>query len=210
MRFLVLTQYFPPEIGAAQIRLAAVVRELVRLGHQVEVVTALPNYPGGQIYPEYHGRFYKKEQWEGVTVHRIWVYAAKGAGIKRLLNYLSFTLTAIWGLRQAKRPDYLFVETPPLFLGITAYLVAKKWRIPFILNVADLWLDAVQTLGIIKGGFLLRWARKLEIGLYRRAYHISVVTEGLREILHTERQVPTQKIGFLPNGVDTQLFCPQP
>jgi glycosyltransferase involved in cell wall biosynthesis len=210
MRFLVLTQYFPPEVGAAQVRLAAVVRELVKLGHQVEIVTALPNYPDGQIFTEYRGRFYQQELWEGLIVHRVWVYAAKGAGLKRLLNYTSFMLTAGWGLGHAQRPDYIFVESPPLFLGITAYLIAKKWRVPFILNVADLWLDAVQALEIIKEGFALRWAKKLEKWLYRQAYQITVVTEGLREILHTEKQVPIKKIGFLPNGVDTQLFCSQP
>lgn len=209
MRFLVLTQYFPPEIGAAQIRLATVVRELARLGHQIEIVTAFPNYPEGYIFTEYRGHFYQQELWEGLTVHRVWIYAAQGAGVKRLLNYLSFTLTAGWGLWHAQRPDYVFIESPPLFLGITGYLIAKKWRVPFILNVADLWLDAVQTLGILKEGFLLRWARKLEMGLYRRAHAITVVTEGLRDVLQTEKRIPSQKICFLPNGVDTQLFRPQ-
>jgi len=119
MRFLILSQYFPPETGAPQVRLAAMIRELLGLGHTVEVVTALPNYPHGQIFPDYRGRFYRLQDWEGVRVHRVWMYAATGAGIKRLLNYFSFMLTAFWGLRKAQKPDYLFIESPPLFLGIT-------------------------------------------------------------------------------------------
>jgi len=146
MRFLVLTQYFHPETGAPQVRLAAMIRELLRLGHTVEVVTALPNYPNGKIFSDYQGRFYRVENWEGVRLHRVWMYAATGAGFKRLLNYFSFMITALWGLRRAKKPDYLFVESPPLFLGITGYIAAKIWRVPFILNIADLWPDTIRAL----------------------------------------------------------------
>jgi glycosyltransferase involved in cell wall biosynthesis len=209
MRFLVLTQYFPPETGAPQIRLAAMIRELLRLGHSVEVVTALPNYPEGQIFPNYRGSFHKLEQWEGVKVHRVWLYAATGAGIKRLLNYFSFVLTAWWGLRQAQRPDYLFVESPPLFLGITGYLAARRWRIPFIFNIADLWPDTVRGLGLMRTGWVLRLAEKLEIWLYQRADYITVVTESVRQILIKSKSVPAAKVLLLPNGVDTQLFKPQ-
>ncbi|MBE9561815.1 MAG: glycosyltransferase WbuB, partial [Proteobacteria bacterium] len=129
MRFLILSQYFPPETGAPQTRLASMVRELLRLGHTVEVITAMPNYPTGKIFSNYQRKFYQLDDWEGVKVHRIWMYAASGAGIKRLLNYLSFTFTAIWGLRKAQKPDYLFIESPPLFLGITGYIAASWWRV---------------------------------------------------------------------------------
>ena len=209
MHFLVLTQYFPPETGAPQIRLAAMIRELLHLGHTVEVVTALPNYPEGQIFPNYRGYFYQPEDWEGVQVHRVWLYAATGAGIKRLLNYFSFTLTAWWGLRKAQRPDYLFVESPPLFLGITGYLVAKRWQIPFIFNIADLWPDTVRGLGLMRAGWVLRQAEKLESWLYQQADYITVVTESVRQILIKNKQVPANKVLLLPNGVDTQLFKPQ-
>lgn len=210
MRFLLLTQYFHPEIGATQVRLASITRELLRLGHQVEIVTAVPNYPEGKIVPNYQGHFYLLESWEGIPLHRVWIYAATGAGGKRLLNYFSFMLTAFWGLRQTQRPDYIVVESPPLFLGITAYLAAKRWQVPWILNIADLWPDSVRALGLVKEGMVLTLAEKLEAWLYRRANLINVVTEGLREILIHQKQVPSQKILFLPNGVDTQIFAPQP
>ncbi|RKZ52969.1 MAG: glycosyltransferase WbuB [Candidatus Parabeggiatoa sp. nov. 3] len=210
MHFLILSQYFLPETGAPQIRLAATIRELRHLGHQVEVVTALPNYPTGQIFADYRGHFYQKENWEGVPVHRVWMYAAQGAGIKRLLNYFSFMLTALWGLLKAQKPDYLFVESPPLFLGITGYVCAKWWRVPFIFNVADLWPDTVKALGLMHEGFALRIAEKLERWLYRKANYVTVVTESVRQILINEKQVPAHKVLLLPNGVDTQLFQPQP
>lgn len=209
MHFLILTQYFPPETGAPQVRLAAMIRELLRLGHTVEVVTALPNYPHGKIFPDYQGRFYRVENWEGVRVHRVWMYAATGAGIKRLLNYFSFMLTAFWGVRKAQKPNYLFIESPPLFLGITGYVWAKWWRVPFIFNVADLWPDTVKALGLMGDGLALRIAEKLEAWLYRKANYVTVVTESVRKILINDKHVPSPKVLLLPNGVDTQLFKPQ-
>ncbi len=206
MRFLVLSQYFPPETGAPQIRLASMIRELLRLGHTVEVITAMPNYPTGKIFPNYQQRFYQLDDWEGVTVHRIWMYAANGAGIKRLFNYFSFMLTAGWGLRKAQKPDYLFVESPPLFLGITGYIAAALWKVPFIFNVADLWPDTISALGLISKGLMLKLATRLELWLYRKADYITVVTVGVQQIMLNVKKVPASKILLLPNGVDTKLF----
>ena len=210
MRFLILTQYFYPEIGAPQVRLAAMAKELLHLGHQVEVVTALPNYPEGKIFPTYQKHFYCAEEWETIRVHRVWLYAATGAGWKRLLSYCSFLITAFWGIRHAQKPDYLFVESPPLFLGITAYLVAKYWQVPFIFNVADLWPDSVHALGLMRKGWALKLAEKLEHWLYTQACYINAVTEGNREVLIHQKHVEPTKVLFLPNAVDTQLFHPQP
>jgi glycosyltransferase involved in cell wall biosynthesis len=185
-------------------------RELIRCGHTVEVVTALPNYPQGKIFPAYRRRFYMTEEREGIRIHRLWLYAATGAGVKRLLNYFSFMITAWWGLRRAQKPDYIFVESPPLFLGITGYWAAKRWRIPFIFHVADLWPDTALSLGLVREGWQLRAALRLEAWLYRQANYISILTESVRQILIKDKQVPAQKILLLPNGADVQLFQPQP
>jgi colanic acid biosynthesis glycosyl transferase WcaI len=210
MRFLILTQYFPPETGAPQIRLAAMIRELLRLGHSVEVVTALPNYPHGKIFSDYRGRFYQFQDWEQVPVHRVWMYAATGAGIRRLFNYFSFMITAFWGLRKAQKPDYLFVESPPLFLGLTGYWAAKWWKVPFIFNVADLWPDSVKELGLMRDGLVLRLAEKLEAWLYRKADYVTALTNSLHRIIIHDKKVPANKVLLLPNGVDTELFQPLP
>jgi colanic acid biosynthesis glycosyl transferase WcaI len=95
-RWLILTQYYPPEIGAPQIRLRSVARELQRHGIEVEVLTAVPNYPTGQIFPGYAGHWKIKETIDGVPVTRTWVYAGTGKSVPvRLANYLSFTFTAL-------------------------------------------------------------------------------------------------------------------
>ena len=114
MRLLVVTQYFAPEIGGPQVRLAALVRQLIGLGHQVEVVTAMPNYPTGQIAEPYRYRLIARERWHDATLRRAWLYAAKGAGIGRMLNYVSFAVTSLLFILVVKRPDFILVETPPL------------------------------------------------------------------------------------------------
>lgn len=210
MRFLFLTQYFHPETGAPQVRLASLVRELSRMGHRVEVVTAFPNYPAGAIFPEFRGKLYERSVWEGVPIHRTWIYASMGGGLKRLLNYLSFTLTCIWGLLRSERPDCVFVESPPLFLSIPGWIAARVWRAKLIFNVADLWPDSVEQLGIMRDGLLLRFARALEAWSYRRADYVNSVTEKMKKILLEVKRVPAEKVLFLPNGVDTNLFQPMP
>ncbi len=208
MRILILTQYFPPETGAPQTRLAAFTRELVRLEHEVEVVTTLPNYPAGRVFPGYRGRFYIREDWGGVPVHRAWVHASMGKGLGRLLNYVSFAASSLFALSRAKRPDYIFVESPPLFLAIPAILAARSWGAATILNVADLWPDAVRQLGVLKPGLILRAAEWLEQWAYRKADFVNAVTEGIARTLIEEKAVPPHKLLHLSNGVDTELFRP--
>src|SRR5689334_20923791 len=130
MKFLILTQYFLPEIGAAQTRLDAMVRQLSSRGHQVEIVTAFPNYPHGRISTGYKGAFYRRERLGTIPIHRVWLVASAGAGGKRLLNYLSFSATCLWALLKAAKPDFVFIESPPLFLGVPGVLAARLWGIP--------------------------------------------------------------------------------
>ena len=210
MRFVILTQYYQPEIGAAQVRLANMTQQLIANGHEVEVITAMPNYPTGKIFPKYQKKYYLKEEINGVTVHRVWMYAATGAGIKRMLNYLSFMFMAFWGLNRSYKPDYIFVESPPLFLGVTGYIASKWWGVPFIFNVSDLWPDSIKALGIQKEGMVIRILEKLERFMYRKAAYVNTLAKGIQTILAEKKQVPPEKILYLPNGVDIKAFYPMP
>lgn len=210
MRFLFLTQYFPPEIGAPSARLGALAKELRKKGHGVEVITALPNYPTGRIFPSYQGRLYVKEEWEGIPIHRVWLYPALGSGLRRLLNYGSFTFFAALAFWKVKKPDIILVESPPLFLGVTGWLGSQIWRVPLVLNVADLWPDAVRAFGLLKDGIFLRLAYKLEGWTYKRSHLINAVTQGISDVLTQDKGVPGEKVLFFPNGVDTDLFRPLP
>jgi glycosyltransferase involved in cell wall biosynthesis len=183
-------------------------KELVRAGHCVEVVTAMPHHPAGTISPEYRGRFYSWEFQRAVKVHRVWLYAVRGSGMARIAGYLSFMLTSLFGLFKAARPDFVFVDSPPLFLGVTGWIASALWDCPLIFNVADLWPDSARDLGVIKSGLLLRAAYSLERWIYRRADYLTAVTDGVRDVLLNKKDVPKTKVLFLPNGVDTELIQP--
>ncbi len=209
-RFLFLTQYYPPEIGAPQVRLSSFARELRRLGHDVEVVTAMPNHPTGRVMDGYRRRIYLRETADGVTVRRTWIYAATGRGVRRLFNYGSFSVTCLLGLVRSRRPDVIFVESPPPFLAVPAVLAGLIWRRPIVFNVADLWPDSAVDLGLLPEGELTRFLFWFEAWTYRRARWVNAVTEGIRDRLIDEKHVPANKVTFLPNGVDVDLFRPAP
>jgi colanic acid biosynthesis glycosyl transferase WcaI len=209
MRILILTQYYPPEIGAPQTRLAALARELRRRGFGVEVVTAMPHHLVGRVYKGYRGKLYLRESIEGVRVHRTWVYAATGTGVRRMLNYFSFALTSLFALLFVRRCDVVFVESPPLFLSVPGWIAAMLHRATLIFNVADLWPDSVRELGVLSGGPLLALASHLEAWTYRRADYVNAVTEGIERILRNDKGVPARKLRFLPNGIDTERFTPR-
>ncbi len=210
MRFLVLSQYFSPEVGATQVRLSSICRELVRAGHQVDVVTGMPHHPAGKIFPGYRRRFYSREFQEGVRVRRTWLYAASGSGWRRILGYFSFMLTCLFSIALIRKPDYIFVDSPPLFLGVPGWLASVYWKCPFIFNVADLWPDSVLDLGVMKEGLFPRAAFSLEQWIYKRARFITAVTRGIHDALLDRKNVPAAKILFLPNGVYSSIIQPLP
>jgi len=139
-------------------------------------------------------------------VHRVWVYAAQGAGTRRMLNYMSFAVSSLWGLLRCKRPDFVFVESPSLLLAIPGFLASRYWRACMIFNVADLWPDSVRELGLLKDGPALKLAGLLERWAYRVSHKVTAVTEGIRSRLIQEKRLPPEKVLFLPNGVDPCNF----
>ncbi|MGI9040573.1 MAG: glycosyltransferase family 4 protein [Gemmatimonadales bacterium] len=208
MRFLILTQYFPPEVGASQTRLLAVAQTLKGLGHDVRVVTGMPNYPDGGVKAPYRGRVFLREDRGGLPVTRVWLYPAKGIGWRRLANYLSFAATALFGLARSPRPDVVYVESPPLTLVPAGVLAARLWRVPIVMFVADPWPDSAVEVGALKPGRLLDAARRLERWAYRNVDGVLTPTRGLVEHLRA-KGVGSHRLVFLPNGVDTALFAPR-
>jgi colanic acid biosynthesis glycosyl transferase WcaI len=209
MRFLILTQYFPPESGAAQVRLKELAKGLQRSGHEVSVVTAFPNHPTGIIPPEYRGHWRMKDEIEGIPVWRTWIYPVeRGRFWKRLLNYFSFVFSSFWGLSKAGKQDIMLFESPPLFLGITALLYGSLTRTKIIMNISDLWPESAVALGLVTNKGMILAAEWLEKLLYHKAWKISAQTEGIKESL-IGRGVPADKVTFLPNGVNLDLFSPR-
>jgi glycosyltransferase involved in cell wall biosynthesis len=211
VRFLILTQYYPPEVGAPQVRLSSFARQLRRAGHEVTVLTGMPNYPSGVVDPAYRGRMFARESRDGISVIRTWLYATNDARmVPRLASYLSFCLSSLLAFAAVGKQDFVFVESPPLFLGVTGHLLAKLSGARCMLNVSDLWPDTVVEMGMLGPGRALSAAFALERWLYRKADWVVGVTMGIRDRLLEEKQLPASKVLFLPNGADTELFAPRP
>jgi colanic acid biosynthesis glycosyl transferase WcaI len=203
---IILTQYYPPEPGAASLRLQAMAQEVARAGWTVKVVTAFPHHLGYRNV-HYRGRLIRHEQDGPVAVVRTWVWAVPtGRFWRRLLNYFSFVVTSLAGLFRQGPADYLLVESPPLFLGLSAWLYGVLTGTPYILSVSDLWPDSAVALGLVSNPILIGWARRLEHFLYRHAYRVSAVTEGIRDSILATGLVAREHMLFAPNGVYPERY----
>jgi glycosyltransferase involved in cell wall biosynthesis len=208
LRVTILTHYFPPEIGAAQTRLFELSQRLREAGDIVTVVTAFPNYPSGVIPPPYVSKAFMEERMDGVRVLRTWVYATRNRGfLKRILNHFSFSFSAYTALPRLGRCDVLYVQSPPLLVGIAALGFSRIKRTPFVFNVSDIWPQTAVELGALRSRIAIRLAEMLERHLYRRAARITVATPGILRRL-AERGVPREKLFLLTNGVDTDAYRP--
>lgn len=210
LRIVLLTHYFPPEVGAPQARLFELAKRAASAGHRVTVVTGFPNYPTGVIPAEYRGRFRMEEVLDGIRVIRTWVYATPNRGfVRRILNHISFVLSSLTVMRTVGRTDVIFVESPPLFTGLAALVYTRVKRAPYVFNVSDIWPQSAVELGALRNRLAVRLAEMLELHIYRRAARVTVVTPGMLESL-AARGVPRDKLFLLTNGVDTGVFHPAP
>jgi len=206
MKIIILTQYFPPEIGAPQNRLYEIAVRLVKKGVDVQVLTAMPNYPKMEIDKPYKGKWYVREDMGGMRVHRAWIWVSKSKGIvSRLLNYFSFVFTSLWiGLFKLDKADYLLCESPPLFLGISAIVLRRSKKAKLIFNVSDLWPETAEKLGLISSKFILNRTTKLEEYLYSKSALITGQTQGI--VNNIKKRFPDKTLYWLPNGVDISFY----
>ena len=207
MHFAILSQYFPPEMGAPQARLSELAQRFLARGHQVSVLTAMPNYPRGKIYPGYRG-LWRRETMDGMRVLRSTLYPSKSARIlPRLVSYMSFVgSSAAVGTFGLPKIDYLLTESPPLFLGFTGFYLSRLKGARWIFNVSDLWPEGAVDLGIIKDGLALRMARRLEAFCYRKSFLVTGQSRGI--LRNISQRFPEVETHHLSNGVDPRLFRP--
>ncbi|MCB0395749.1 MAG: glycosyltransferase family 4 protein [Flavobacteriales bacterium] len=206
MKILLLTQYYPPETGAPQNRLSALARHLKMLGEDVEVLTAMPNYPAMRIFPGYEKRWYTREVVDGIKVHRAWIYVTGSKSIvPRLMNYFSFVFSSAWiGLSKLPRYDVVICESPPLFLGMSAWLMSRFRKAKMVFNVSDLWPESAEKLGLVTNPVILKLATWLEEGLYKSSWKVSGQTQGI--VSDIVRRFPKKDIYLFRNGVDTSAY----
>ncbi len=189
MKILLVTQHFPPERGAVR-RLYEFAEFFSRNGHDVSVLTAMPNYPDGIVPEKYKGKFYFRENMNGLEIHRSYVLPASNAQPKkRMLGFLSFLASSIINsFRIRGKFDIVLASTPPVTSAVIGYILSRFRRTKLVLEIRDLQPQSGEQFGNLKKSFFTTIIRKTMKFLYHKADHIVCVTDGIQEWL--------QKIGI--------------
>ncbi len=209
MNVAFFSHYFSPEIGAPSARIHDLARCWLKMGHTVQVITCFPNHPTGQLYPGYRSGRYLHERLDGIEVHRHWSYITPNKGfIKKTLGHLSYMpAAALLSNRYVKSPDVAIGTSPTFFAAMAGASFARRRRIPFIMEVRDLWPAIFVELGVIRNRQLIALLERFEMRLYRQATKIVVVTEAFRQKL-IQRGLPAEKIVTIRNGADVEFWKP--
>jgi len=208
---LFISPYYPPENVAAAACVGENCIRLIKLGHQVTVLTTLPNCPTGIVQPEYRGHLFQEEMRDGVHVVRVWSWVSPNKSfLHRIRWYISFALLApLLGGKAVGHPDIIIVQSPPLFDAIAVRMLAWWKRCPFIFMVSDPWPEQAIQLGVLRNRLLIRLSEWLEWSTYQRASLVWVVADWVRDFL-IQRGLAPEHVFLLPNGVDTNKFRPLP
>jgi glycosyltransferase involved in cell wall biosynthesis len=208
-KILLLTEYFPPEIGAGSTRAFELSRRWSDTGADVTVLTGFPDYPNGIIPESYRGHWLMKEKMGNIQVVRTFIYPTANKGfIKRLFSFFSFTISSIFlGTWVTKKRDILIATSPPFSIGIAGYVISRVKRVPYIFEVRDIWPASIVQLGQIKNKSVIKLLEKIELFLYRNAAKVVSVTDSYVKDF-VSRGVDPQKIEVIKNGVDLEFFKP--
>ncbi|NBB21490.1 glycosyltransferase [Runella sp. CRIBMP] len=208
MKILLIHQYFLEDNDGGGSRWNEMSRFWQSEGHQVTVLAGMVHYMGHRP-AKYHRKYFLPEtNQDGVQVIRCHVSESYNKSFfGRLWAYFSFTFSSIWGgIWYAKgNYDVIVVTSPPLFVGITAYVLSVLKRTPFVFEIRDLWPESAIDTGVLTSGILIKFAYWFEKFVYRKAKLINVLTPAFREKLLAKKGVPSSKIIFIPNAADFSL-----
>ena len=205
-RLVLLTKYFPPEMGAPQSRLYETVIGLQKRGWEILIITAMPNYPTGRVFDGYRGLFSMKDEKDGIDVRRYALYASHSKkSFPRIVSMLSFGFTAMFSLARVRtfKPAYIITESPPLTLGLTGLALARIAGAKHIMNVSDIWPLSALRLGAISEGYMYKRLEKLERYLYRRSFACMGQSSEITERLG---KTGSRRTILFRNGVDFNRF----
>ena len=206
MKILVVCQHYYPE----PFRITDICEELVKRGHEVSVITGLPNYPKGEIYPGYRDKSKREEEINGVKVHRCFTIGRKGGVVKRVLNYYSFALSSkAYAARLKEEFDVVLVnQLSPVMMAWAGIKYKKKHKKKLVLYCLDLWPESLIAGGIRRGSVIYKIFRKVSEKVYRQADTLLITSRMFRGYLEKEFGIPDEKIFYLPQYAES-LFTPE-
>ena len=206
MNILILTEAFPPEIRSASHLLYELAEDLVEKGFQVTVITRFPKNYIDKIDKKYTGKLFSREKMGGINVIKLnsFSFLRHIPLIRGLSQFILSGLLVIGGIVSG-RQDIIFTYSPPLPLGISAYLLGKIKKAPFIFNVQDIFPQSVIDLGLLKNKVLIKISEAMEKFIYKKARYVTVHSDGNRENI-ISKNVNPEKIVTIHNWVDTDLM----
>lgn len=207
MKILFLTDNFPPEVNAPATRTYEHCREWVKNGHQITVITCAPNFPEGKVFKGYKNKR-SVEIIDGIMVIRVKTYIAANKGtIRRMIDYLSFGVASFFaGLKLDG--DIIVATSPQFFTAVAGRNISFWKKIPWVMEVRDLWPESIKTVGVMKDNFVIRYFERLEIKLYKSARHIVTVTDAFKVNI-IRKGIKAEKISVIKNGANMQLYSPR-
>lgn len=207
MKILLYTQYFSPETNAPANRWDYFTNYLKEKGHEITVLTSYPNHPLRKIFPGYKNRWRTIEDKNGIKIIRCWTYISPSTKfLPRLFNYLSFSLSSYINSLGLKKFDLIIASLPPLFVGFIGYKIAKRLKIPLVLDLRDLWPEAAEETGYLKKNFVYYYTFKKAQSLYQKSTVILVNSPAILEELICSYAINRNKISYIPNGADLEFF----
>ena len=210
MKILFLTDNFPPEVNAPATRTYEHCKEWVKMGAEVTVITCFPNFPQGKVYKGYKNKWRQVERIDGIKVIRVWSYITANSGfIKRIMDFLSFSLTSFFYLLFKNiKYDVIIATSPQFFTGLTAMFISKVKKIPWIFEVRDLWPEGIIILK--KDSLSYKFLEWIEKQYYKSSLGIVTVTSNFKKDIISRFPIPENKISVIYNGSNNSLFKKQP
>jgi glycosyltransferase involved in cell wall biosynthesis len=202
---LIISNYYPPEKGAAANRIEQLALKLHQNNYKVSVICPLGNYPKGELFAEYKGKFSVTENRDNITVKRLWIYPSVSKNIfVRIVSVLSFSLSLFFYLLFKKIPPKVIVQSPPLLLSFISVFVLSLKNKKIILNVSDLWpLAAIELNALKKDGFSHKFSLFMERFIYKKA--TLILGQSNEIITHIHSLFPNKKCYLYRNFPDHKV-----
>jgi len=208
MHILLLTAYFPPDVGSASHLFYELGKALVERGHDVAVVTGFPGYHAQGDLLQYQRKLWLNETIDGMEVARMTVpQLFRDTAVGRGFWQFNCAGSLFFRGLSLSKPDVVLIYSPPLPLGLSGWVFKKLHKVPFVLNVQDLVPQSLVDLGILRSQAVINFFESLECFIYHRADHITVHSKG-NKVHVLSRGIKAEDVTIIPNWVDTDLIRP--
>lgn len=201
MKILFITDNFYPEKNAPAKRTFEHASEWIKMGHEVSIITSVPNFPKGKVFKGYKNKLFQKENINGINVNRVWTFISPNKGFfLRIIDYLSFMFSSFFMGLFTKKHDVVIATSPQFFTLIAGYLISLFRRTSLVIEIRDLWPDSIVALGSMsENNFVVKILYKISDFIYKKSSLIVVVTNSFKDYL-IDRNINKEKIVVVKNG----------